>query len=144
MCNQIIKSRFINLLFIIGLYLFVTSCSSPEERAAQNNVADSIGIVAQKNTSSAAEVIDDEVNKGKLLALKLDCVGCHNQSQNLVGPSYKAIAIKYKNNEENINYLAAKIIKGGKGVWGEVPMNPHPQISLVEAKQIVNYILTIK
>lgn len=139
-----IKSRSYNLVVIISLYLFVTSCASPEERAAQPNVADSIGIASQQSTSSAAAVIDDEVTKGKHLALKLDCVGCHNQSQTLVGPSYKAIAIKYTNTQENINYLAEKIIKGGKGVWAEVPMNPHPQLSIAEAKQIVNYILTIK
>jgi cytochrome c len=40
--------------------------------------------------------------------------------------------------------LASKIIKGGSGVWGAIPMTPHPQISEDDAKQMVKYVLLLK
>ncbi|RZK42232.1 MAG: c-type cytochrome [Pedobacter sp.] len=81
---------------------------------------------------------------GELLIAKSDCVGCHNKENKLIGPSYQEIADKYPENEENINYLADKIIKGGKGVWGTVPMTPHAKISDGDAKEMVKYILSLK
>ena len=81
---------------------------------------------------------------GELLIAKSDCVGCHNKENKLIGPAYQEIAAKYPSNEENINLLAGKIIKGGKGVWGTVPMTPHAKITEDDAKQMVTYILSLK
>lgn len=85
-----------------------------------------------------------QVITGKQLIDKADCSGCHQNNSELIGPSYVAIAKKYKNNDKNINLLADKIIKGGTGVWGQIPMTPHPKISTNDAKTMVKYILTIK
>ena len=81
---------------------------------------------------------------GELLIAKSDCVGCHTKENKIVGPAYLDIAAKYPSNEENINLLASKIIKGGKGVWGNVPMTPHTKITEDEAKQMATYILSLK
>ena len=54
------------------------------------------------------------------------------------------VAKKYKNTEENITLLASKVIAGGTGVWGEIPMSPHTGISQEDAEAMVTYILTIK
>jgi cytochrome c len=62
----------------------------------------------------------------------------------LIGPSFAAIAKKYKNNTANINYLSTKIIKGGSGKWGQVPMTPHPTISKKDADEMVRFILSKK
>ena len=81
---------------------------------------------------------------GELLIAKADCVGCHHKENKLIGPAYQAIAEKYPSNEENINLLADKIINGGKGVWGTVPMTPHAKITQDDAKQMVTNILSLK
>lgn len=81
---------------------------------------------------------------GELLIAKSDCVGCHHKENKLIGPAYQAIAEKYPSNDENINLLVSKVIKGGKGVWGTVPMTPHAKITEDDAKQMVTYILSLK
>ncbi len=58
--------------------------------------------------------------------------------------AYKDVAAKYENNEENLTLLAGKIIKGGAGVWGQVPMTPHPALSEEDAKQMVKYIFLLR
>jgi cytochrome c len=62
----------------------------------------------------------------------------------LVGPSYAEVAAKYENTPENVTMLAGKIINGGKGVWGEIPMTAHPQINQQDAEEMVKYIFTLK
>lgn len=99
------------------------------------------------DTSSAATTPTTETpakTGGELLIAKSDCVGCHNKENKLIGPAYLDIAAKYPSNEENISLLASKIIKGGKGVWGTVPMTPHVKITEDDAKQMATYILSLK
>lgn len=81
---------------------------------------------------------------GEALVKKSDCLACHNVSQKIVGPAYKNVAAKYAPTEENIEMLADKIINGGSGVWGAVPMSPHPAVSKADAKEMVKYILSLK
>ncbi|ADY53719.1 cytochrome c class I [Pseudopedobacter saltans DSM 12145] len=81
---------------------------------------------------------------GKQLISKSDCKSCHTEKSKLIGPSYKDIAAKYPSNSKNISLLAGKVIKGGAGVWGQIPMTPHPQMSKKDAEEMVKYILTIK
>lgn len=81
---------------------------------------------------------------GAALMAKSDCKTCHLPNQKLVGPSYKDIAKKYPKTPANISKLAGKIINGGAGVWGQIPMVPHPQMSKQDASAIAAYILTLK
>jgi cytochrome c len=81
---------------------------------------------------------------GLNLMAKSDCKACHATTAKLVGPALVQIAKKYKNDAATINKLAGKIIAGGAGVWGQVPMTPHPQISNDDATQMVKYILSLK
>lgn len=83
-------------------------------------------------------------NSGEALINKSDCIGCHKKDSQLIGPSYKDIAKKYAKTEKNINLLASKIIKGGTGVWGQIPMTPHPKLSNADAKLMVKYIFSLK
>lgn len=73
-----------------------------------------------------------------------DCQSCHMVERKIVGPSYADVAAKYENNEENVALLAEKVIQGGVGVWGEVPMAAHPTLSEEDAKDMVRYILLLK
>jgi cytochrome c len=80
---------------------------------------------------------------GKSLIDGSDCKSCHLIDQKSAGPSYKDIAKKYKGQRDAIDQLAAKIIKGGAGVWGNTEMAAHPQITVEDAKQMVDYIMSL-
>jgi cytochrome c len=78
------------------------------------------------------------------LAQKKNCLACHQTDKKLVGPSYKDVAAKYASDKDAANKLAQKIMKGGSGVWGPVPMPANPQVSEAEAKQLAAWVLTLK
>jgi cytochrome c len=81
---------------------------------------------------------------GKALIEASDCRTCHKDNEKLIGPAYKEVAKKYESNPENISKLAGKVMAGGQGVWGEIPMAGHPNLSKEDAEAMVEYILTIK
>ena len=78
------------------------------------------------------------------LAQKKNCMACHATDKKLVGPAYKEVAAKYAGQKDAVDKLAQKVIKGGSGVWGPVPMPANAQVSEAEAKQLVQWLLTIK
>lgn len=80
---------------------------------------------------------------GKQLMEKSDCKTCHQPEIQSVGPSYLAIAEKYKAQDNAISYLSERIIKGGGGVWGETAMAAHPQLTESETNKMVEYILSL-
>jgi cytochrome c len=86
---------------------------------------------------------DVEIADGKELISKSDCLACHKIEEKLVGPAYTLIAAKYPQNQNSVDTLTKKIITGGKGVWGVVPMAPHPAISQADANKMIKYILTL-
>ena len=71
-------------------------------------------------------------------------MACHAADKKLVGPAYKEVAIKYAGQKDAVDKLAAKIIKGGSGVWGPVPMPANAQVSEAEAKKLASWVLTQK
>jgi cytochrome c len=81
---------------------------------------------------------------GKALIEASDCRTCHKDDSKLIGPAYQEVAKKYENNEANVKMLAEKIIKGGQGNWGEIPMAGHPNVSEEDASAMVEYILSMK
>lgn len=81
---------------------------------------------------------------GKALIAGSDCLACHKEKEKMVGPAYADVAKKYENNAKNVKMLAEKIIAGGQGNWGEIPMAAHPNVSQEDAEAMVNYILSIK
>jgi cytochrome c len=72
-----------------------------------------------------------------------DCNVCHNADQHTVGPSYKQIAKRYKTTERNVDLLAQKIIAGGAGAWGDVPMSPHTEMPPRDARLLAAYVLAL-
>lgn len=85
-----------------------------------------------------------ELESGKLLISKSDCMGCHNPDNKIVGPAYREIASAYPYNQASIALLSQKIISGGSGKWGPVPMTPHPAVSTADAGLMVKYILSLR
>jgi cytochrome c len=78
------------------------------------------------------------------LAQKKNCMACHAVDKKLVGPAYKDVAAKYAGQKDAVDKLAVKVIKGGAGVWGPVPMPANTAVSDAEAKQLVQWILSQK
>ncbi len=94
---------------------------------------------------SATSVMDNpDYEKGLNLIAKSDCFTCHKLRDASTGPAYGLVAAKYEGTEANIEMLANKIIAGGQGVWGQIPMAAHPNISKEDAKAMVKYILLLK
>ena len=83
--------------------------------------------------------------KGLELIGQSDCLTCHKVNEASTGPAYNLVAQKYSDAADTtLTRLAQKIISGGSGVWGTVPMTPHPLISESDAKQMVKYVLLLK
>ncbi|PWS30628.1 c-type cytochrome [Pedobacter paludis] len=103
--------------------------------------------LAKEKTTVAAATLKShafQMSAGEKLINKSDCMGCHNKTNKIIGPAYVDVAKKYPATEKNINTLADKIIKGGTGVWGTMPMTAHPTVKKDDAKLMVKYILSLK
>ncbi|MBK7791452.1 MAG: c-type cytochrome [Betaproteobacteria bacterium] len=86
--------------------------------------------------ASPAAMADEALLKSK------GCTACHANDKKLIGPAYKEVAKKYKSDAAAAAKLADKVIKGGQGVWGPVPMPPN-KVTDDEAKKMVVYILAM-
>lgn len=137
-----------NLFFTaVLLSLALTSCSEKKDtESAQGESGvtvedpkpiDSAALAASNASSSASP--EDE---GLKLIEGADCLSCHKVDSKLVGPAYQDVAAKYT--EADIDHLSQKIIDGGKGVWGDIPMTPHAGMSKDNAQKMVKYILSLK
>ena len=115
--------------------LLVGACSSGGDKKEAAPAPASAGSSLSSNP---------DYQKGLELIGKSDCLTCHKVSDKNIGPAYKDVAAKYENTEENVKMLAGKIIKGGQGVWGAIPMTPHSSLSEADAEQMVKYILLLK
>lgn len=109
--------------------------------AAGNNAS---GAAGAETTPPATAAAGADADKGLELIAQSDCLTCHKVEEKLVGPAYREVAKKYENTPANVDSLASKIIHGGAGNWGQVPMTPHPAISRDDAQLMVKYILSLK
>ena len=78
------------------------------------------------------------------LATSKNCMSCHAVDRKVLGPSFKDVAAKYKDDKGAVDMLATKIIKGGSGVWGPVPMPANNQVSEADAKKLAAWVLSAK
>lgn len=78
------------------------------------------------------------------LAQSKNCMACHAVDKKLVGPAFKDVAAKYAGQKDAADKLAAKIIKGGSGVWGPIPMPANAQVNDAEAKKLATWVLAQK
>lgn len=120
----------------IALMAFIGACGGNNDKKDEKAAAPA----ATVSTLSS----NPDYQKGLELIAKSDCLTCHKVSEKLTGPAYKDVAAKYENTDENVALLAGKVIKGGSGVWGAIPMTPHAQLSEADAKQMVKYILLLR
>lgn len=99
---------------------------------------------AGKEPMKKAVVKTKGVHPGKIIMDGSDCKACHQLDKKAIGPTYLEIANRYKKQNGAVQKLAAKIISGGAGNWGtEALMSAHPQLSIKQAEQVVEYIFTL-
>ena len=99
-----------------------------------------VAAVAVVFAGGASAAVD--AAKAKALAQSKNCLACHAVDKKLVGPAYVEIAKKYKGNKDAEAMLIKKVINGGGGVWGTIPMPPNP-VKEDEAKVLVEWVLSL-
>lgn len=82
--------------------------------------------------------------EGLELIGKSDCLTCHKVNEAATGPAYSLVAAKYADNPTGQDSLVNKIIKGGSGSWGAIPMPPHPTLAPEDVKKMVAYVMSLK
>jgi cytochrome c len=96
-----------------------------------------IGLAASALASNGAMANAD-------LAKAKNCMACHAVDNKVVGPGYKDVAAKYAGQKDAEDKLTQKVLKGGSGAWGPVPMPANTQVSEAEARTLVKWILSLK
>jgi cytochrome c len=102
----------------------------------------SLMIAAAASLALAFSANAADAEKAKALAQAKNCLACHAVDKKLVGPAYTEISKKYKGNKDAEATLIKKVINGGGGVWGTIPMPPNP-VKEDEAKLLVGWILSL-
>lgn len=107
-------------------------------------VASAAALVTTLGASlSAASTIDAKA--ANELMVKATCNACHQVDKKVLGPAYKDVASKYKNNAKAADLLLQKVRAGGANVWGPIPMPPNPKekISDDDLKKLIIWILSL-
>jgi cytochrome c len=97
-------------------------------------------LIAAALTVAAISTMADTLALAKANA----CLACHAIDRKVLGPAYKDVAAKYASRKDAVEYLTAKIKKGGAGVWGPIPMPAQAQLSEAQAKELAQWVLTAK
>ncbi len=130
---------------LLSICSVIYACNSGEKTADTQDTSSTQPVAeVQAPDTTASSAASAGSAKGEQLIAASDCLTCHKVDTKLVGPSYNEVANKYPATDANIDMLANKIIQGGSGAWGEIPMTPHPAISTDDAKEMVKYILSLK
>ena len=127
------------LIVVLSLSCVIISCGSNDNNTPKEERKEEAKEVAKETKPKSADY-----QKGLELVAKSDCFTCHKVKETATGPAYEAVAARYQATPEVIDTLANKVISGGSGKWGTVPMLPHPQLSKEDATVMVKYILSLK
>ncbi len=134
------------LCITIASFAAFSSCSNEntEQKSNEPSVTTPSTESVYSDTANVAKAEEEPLAEGAKLMKSTDCYSCHNLDATLIGPSFKKIAEKYPNNNKNVELLCEKVIKGGSGNWGQVPMQAHPTLDKAEVEKMVDYILSSK
>ena len=102
----------------------------------------------QQPTSTApvagvAEVPQTSSLAGQALVQASDCLRCHGMDRRYVGPSFRQIADRYREQPDAANYLARKIREGSVGVWSRTVMPRHPQVTEAQSSDMARWLLSL-
>jgi cytochrome c len=130
------------LAFILSCTIFAAACGNSGETKTTDSSSTTKPSTSTPSTSAAGD-------KGLELIGASDCTTCHRldkaASGASIGPAYSEVAAKYSPAADStVDRLVKKIISGGSGVWGSVPMTPHPSVPEADVREMVKYILSLK
>ena len=132
------------LLVLLAVSFAIACGGGASDAKSDSTTSNTTTESTASNEGIPAGISKEDYEKGLSLIAGSDCLTCHEISAKKTGPSYQEVAAKYENTDANIEMLAGKIIKGGTGVWGQVPMTPHDTMPVDDAKTMVKYILSLK
>ncbi len=132
------------LLIAIAVIIVATACGGDGDAPADKTTTTKPEPKSMVADEPADLSSSPDYAKGIELIGQNDCLTCHKENEKLIGPSYEEVANKYSGQSDAIEVLADKVINGGVGVWGEVPMAPHPNLSKEDAVALVKYIMLLK
>ena len=144
--NMVTASTTVDTTSVPAVVSQVTIPIKVEETKVAEVKAKESPVVKETKAVVKVPIVTDngDVKRGEELISKSDCFACHKVNEKLLGPSYHDVANKYENTKANVEMLVNKIKAGGSGVWGAIPMSPHPALSDDDAKAMVHYVLSLK
>jgi len=125
-----------NIISIFAIALILTACGSKKTETEKED----FGTPDESSTAPAGGA--DAIAQGETLVNASDCKTCHAKDNKIVGPSHVDVAKKYEFTEANVKLLAGKIVTGGSGVWGDLPMTAH-DIPAADAEKMARYVLSL-
>ncbi|MBS1947590.1 MAG: c-type cytochrome [Bacteroidetes bacterium] len=134
---------------ILSCIALATACGSGSDTKAPEN-KDNTAATATTPPSASTASTSPEAEKALELIGANDCTTCHKLEKGdaagaAIGPAYSDVAKKYAPAADTtIDRIVKHVIAGGSGIWGTVPMTPHPSLKEADAKTIVKYIMTLK
>jgi cytochrome c len=126
------------VIFLLSPLAFACGGSNDNKAGQAKDSSSSGADAAASATPSLAN------QKGLELIGSSDCTTCHDLRTKKIGPAYSDVAEKYKNMPHAMDTLIDKVINGGSGNWGTIPMTAHKALKQEDVKEMVAYILTLK
>ena len=131
------------LVVVLSAAVLMAACGNSGETKTPETKDTTAAATTPATTAPAAS------DKGLELIGASDCTTCHRLNKEgsgaTIGPAYSEVAAKYTPAADTtIDRLVKKIISGGSGIWGAIPMTPHPALKEEDVKTMVTYILTLK
>ena len=132
------------LVVVLSATVLMAACGNSGEtkpEAAKDTTTSTTPATAAPSTAAS--------DKGLELIGASDCTTCHRLNKEssgaTIGPAYSEVAAKYAPAADTtIDRLVKKVISGGSGIWGTIPMTPHPALKAEDVKTMVAYIMTLK
>lgn len=137
------------LVAVFGFFAFsMISCGGKKEEKGEKDGEYGEYETAEtekgdKEGSQAQTSPQDMIKQGQALVDQSDCKTCHHATNKIIGPAHAEVAKKYEFTKANVTYLAEKIKNGGSGIWGEIPMTPHVDLSQEDAEKMAAYVLSL-
>ena len=136
------RKLFLSITFagIAGIALISCGGGSKKEETKENGGYET---AEPEKTSPDKTSPEDLIAQGQALVESNDCKTCHHSTNKIIGPAHMDVAKKYEFTKANVEKLADKIIKGGSGVWGDIPMTAHADLSKTDAEKMAMYVLSL-
>ena len=123
-------------VFMIAMLAVLAACGGGGEKKEETKKEDKPAV--------ADITTNPDYQKGIEIVAGSDCKTCHMIEEKNIGPAWRDVANKYADSANAVAYLSHKIINGGSGVWGQVPMAAHPTMSQGDAETLAKYVLLLK